>query len=457
MQIATQLSNRCTDNSNGHVLCSRLVMSSRNVDVVVVGAGISGLAAARTLSRYGARVCLLEASRLIGGRLRTLRVHDWPMPIELGAEFVHGEPTTTLALADAEGLELKRLQDRHAILRSGQLQPLTDVWQRFAKALEPALDVTSAWSLQKFVEQHELSADEKELVQMLVEGYHAAPLADVSARAIAEDASASAAEFHQYRVGGGYDRVISKILHELPKERVEIQLGCRVQRVAWRPGEVRLSVEGEREPFELTAPRCLASVSVGVLQAGSLQFDPAIEPHRQALKGIGMGHVIKAVLCFEHPPFGATFDAPRGTDFLHDREGDFDTLWWQTVGSNHQITLWAGGPKASRLSPLSKEQLRERALASAARLLAADSAHLARDLIGLHSHDFGADPLTLGAYSYVRPGNLHAARLLSLPVANTLFFCGEALDLAYPGTVAGALGSGQHAARQILATLGHAP
>jgi monoamine oxidase len=73
-------------------------------------------------------------------------------------------------------------------------------------------------------------------------------------------------------------------------------------------------------------------------------------------------------------------------------------------------------------------------------------------LIEAHLHDFNRDPFTRGAYSYLRPGGEDAAQALARPWKNTLHFAGEAVDLQYPGTVAGALGSGEHAARRIVAT-----
>ncbi|HEV7239093.1 MAG TPA: FAD-dependent oxidoreductase [Thermoanaerobaculia bacterium] len=61
-----------------------------NYDVVIIGAGAAGLAAARSLSGAGQRVCLIEARPRVGGRIHTLHLPDLPLPIELGAEFIHG-------------------------------------------------------------------------------------------------------------------------------------------------------------------------------------------------------------------------------------------------------------------------------------------------------------------------------------------------------------------------------
>jgi monoamine oxidase len=73
-------------------------------------------------------------------------------------------------------------------------------------------------------------------------------------------------------------------------------------------------------------------------------------------------------------------------------------------------------------------------------------------LIEALHHDFERDPYVRGAYSYVRPGGEQAPRALAEPWDDTIFFAGEALDLEHPGTVAGALGSGAHAARRLLAS-----
>ena len=66
-------------------------------DVAIIGAGVAGLSAARLLVRHGVGCLLLEAEDQIGGRVRTVRRGGWQIPIELGAEFVHGRPAPTLA------------------------------------------------------------------------------------------------------------------------------------------------------------------------------------------------------------------------------------------------------------------------------------------------------------------------------------------------------------------------
>jgi monoamine oxidase len=85
---------------------------SNRYQVAVIGAGIAGLTAARLLAEAGNSVVLLEAQDRVGGRIRTIR-DAGGLPIELGAEFVHGEPQPTLALAREAGVTLSPLHEQH--------------------------------------------------------------------------------------------------------------------------------------------------------------------------------------------------------------------------------------------------------------------------------------------------------------------------------------------------------
>ena len=78
-------------------------------DVLVLGAGVSGLAAAARLTQAGCTVGVLEARDRVGGRIHTLRDGRWPVPVELGAEFVQGCIPMLLALAGQAGLPIVEL------------------------------------------------------------------------------------------------------------------------------------------------------------------------------------------------------------------------------------------------------------------------------------------------------------------------------------------------------------
>jgi phytoene dehydrogenase-like protein len=95
-------------------------------DTIVIGAGAAGLSAARELSGAGHRLCILEARHRLGGRIFTLHTPDLPLPIELGAEFIHGEEPTTFAIVEAAALLAYELPDTHWWLSRGRRWGLID-------------------------------------------------------------------------------------------------------------------------------------------------------------------------------------------------------------------------------------------------------------------------------------------------------------------------------------------
>src|SRR6266576_2636735 len=100
----------------------------KRVDVLVLGAGAAGLAAARDLSHAGLRVTIIEARPRVGGRVLTLHDPRAPVPLELGAEFIHGETAETLSLAQAAGLAVLELPDTHELASAGRFKPMGDFW-----------------------------------------------------------------------------------------------------------------------------------------------------------------------------------------------------------------------------------------------------------------------------------------------------------------------------------------
>jgi monoamine oxidase len=422
-------------------------------DVVVVGAGAAGLSAARLLTKHGLGCLVLEASSTIGGRIHTLRLPEWELPIELGAEFVHGKPAPTLAFDEVELIHVPEQR----VLAGPEPRPLPEMWSRFAAAMSEGRDAPATESVLGYLERRSLPEPERDLVRMVVEGYHAAPLDDVSARAMAEDAAASAGDFRQYRPVAGYDTLLRALEHDLKPSACRILLQSRVRRIEWQKGKATLTADAGGEPggLEVAARRCIVTASVGVLRTapsiGGIEFRPLPDGFEKALAGLGMGHVMRVVLRFEQAPWP---EAGRGRvpTFVQVQDAPFETFWRQSAGRQEQVTAWAGGPKAIELSTLDESARIDAALRSLAHATQQSFISCKDRLLGSHSHNFSTDPLTCGAYSYVRPGVSDPARYLREPSADTLFFAGEALDLRYPGTVAGALGSGEHAARKLLAS-----
>lgn len=448
-------------------------MSAETYDVIIVGAGMSGLSAARDLNRAGLHVCVLEARDRIGGRVFTQHVPGLPRPIELGAEFIHGLPPETWAIVRAAGLPVyeRNGQDwvvRDGFSRSGQdwaavdelfgrMQSATGVDQTFDEFIAPLLND----------EEWRAAA---ELARSYVEGFDAARADRISIQALLREEAASAAidGERSFCVVSGYDSVAQALRAGLDPDRALIRLGARVTAVDWSEGNVTVAVVSQlgSEATFLRARRLVVTVPLGVLRApadsfGFVRFTPSLPEKEAAVARLEMGHALRISLQFRerfwenerlvHPPEGADFSR---LGFMLTPGRPIPT-WWTTYPLyTSTLVGWAGGTAAERLAEQSAEQLAATALQVLSEAFKVEAGQLELLLDGWHYHNWHADPLARGAYSYIPAGSLNVPTELARPVANTLFFAGEATDNAgRTGTVDAALASGHRAAREIIESL----
>src|ERR1700755_2746850 len=139
-------------------------------DVLVIGAGIAGLAAARTLAEAGKDVLLLEAREHVGGRVWSLPVEGSALPVELGAEFVHGRPPELWQLIAEAGLRTYELDGKQICFEQGRLQQcsLYEAFSLLEELSEDEPDLSFAdWLAHKNVPEHA-----KQSVTAFVEGFN---------------------------------------------------------------------------------------------------------------------------------------------------------------------------------------------------------------------------------------------------------------------------------------------
>jgi len=437
------------------------------VDAIVIGAGAAGLAAARALSDGGRDVVVLEARPRIGGRIFTLHDPEWPLPVELGPEFLHGEAKATRDIARAAGLAVVELPDGHVWAEDGRLRPMGEVWTRFGRLLERIPTKGPDVSFARFLAQRRVPAPTREMARLFVEGYFAAHVDRVSAQSIASAGGESDESQRQYRLAAGYFAVVEWLRAGLRPERCEVRRACIVESVRWRRGAVDVGYRsaGGTQTRTLRARTAVVTLPLGVLkaapsEAGAVRFDPVPAALRGAVQKLEVSHVCKLVLRFreafwDDPGFfrrraGRALGEPNRIDFIHDRKGDFPTWWTANPWRVPVVTAWAGGPSADALRELPETALVDRALASLGRALGVPRPRLEDLLESWRTHDWRRDPYSRGAYSYVGVGGLPAQRALTRPCEDTLFFAGEASEPEEMGTVAGAIASGQRAARQVL-------
>jgi monoamine oxidase len=428
-------------------------VAGARIDTIVIGAGAAGLAAARLLSDHGRTLVVLEARARLGGRILTVHDPQWPLPIELGPEFLHGEAPSTREIADAAGLSVVELPDQHVWAEDGRLRPMGDVWTRFGALLKRIPTRGPDLSFERFLAQRRIPAPLREMACLFAEGYFAAHVDRLSAQSAASAAGEDEDSQRQYRLARGYSGIVEWLHAGLDPERCRVRLASVVESVRWGRGDVEVdyrSAVGARSR-SLRARTAVVAIPLGVLKAagpetGAVRFDPEPAALRAAVRKLEVSHVCKVVLRFRE-----AFWEDR-LNFLHDRHGDYPTWWTASPWRVPVLTAWAGGPRADTLAGLDAAALVDRALASLSRALGVPRSRLEDLLESWRAHDWRQDPFSRGAYSYVGVGGLPAQRALARPCDGTLFFAGEATEPDEMGTVSGAIASGQRAARQILAS-----
>ena len=179
-------------------------------DAIILGAGAAGLAAGRELSCAGCRVLILEARERIGGRIRTHA--DWfsPVPIELGAEFVHGSAPITVALLQAAHQSVYEVPNVHYRSKRGRLSPTPHFWTQIAhiqKKIGPFVKHAASrdFSALEFIRRARLPAAQREMFVSFIEGFDAAELEKLSARSMWNDAQQTAGQMSQRQADGAED------------------------------------------------------------------------------------------------------------------------------------------------------------------------------------------------------------------------------------------------------------
>lgn len=439
-----------------------------STDVVIVGAGAAGLAAALELGRAGFNVLLLEARDRIGGRIHTQHPAVTALPIELGAEFVHGRPVEIWRIIKAAGLHAYAVPDTHWTADGGTLVHHDAEWPHLDRVIR-AIQSTPGNDRSFKAAAEELwpgvSSVEQAAAVNYVEGFNAALAERMSARAVArtERSGSSGRAESTYRVVGGYDQIVSHLYGALDHSRVAVHLNALVQSIHWQPGRVAIDVRCPGETLALVARHAVITVPFGALAGdsempGIIQFTPPLASKHPALNGLEMGHVARMVLQFDDPvwedpalPINHGDYRLADVSFLHTPGKPFP-IWWTTRPLHVPVlTAWAGGTAALKLLAAEEDSRVNAAIDTLASALAVDRAVLLRSLVAHYMHDWSQDPYAGGAYSYPRVGALAASDILAQPLADTLHFAGEATaPIEQLGTVHGALASGERVAREIV-------
>ena len=421
-----------------------------DTDVIVIGAGLAGLGAATALRARGLRCVVLEAANRIGGRAWTAYPESlggvW---FDMGAVWLHDAARNPLVpLARAAG---------ETLLRSDELrQERTFVGSRLATAAEladyegaSARFEAAADTLLAAHADVPLSAVTRSLPDdpwaPTIEAWEGPVICTVDAdRFSARDWRRNALSGFNLVPQGGVGAFVARNLGA----GLDIRLDTPVLGVRWNGPGGQISVD--TPAGTLTARAGIVTVSTGVLAAGTIAFDPPLPPSvADSVQALPMGLAIKVALRATGPD---RLDLPPHTsvDRQVARSGETFVPFQCWPFNRDYVQGWIGGGIAWDLARAGEAAVVDHALAQ---LRAVFGSRVDRLFAGggrLVTH-WDADPFVQGAYCYAVPGQASARDRLAEPVGDGhLLFAGEACNVPYAGTVAGAWISGQSAAAAIV-------
>lgn len=428
----------------------------QNPDIIIIGAGISGLTLARQLTRAGKSVLLLEARARVGGRIHTFSKAG--LTLEGGAEFIHGDLPATFEMLREYGLPYQAIGGEMTSIYKGEVQEQDDFIEHRGLLMKHLESLTEDMPVTAFLDLHfpdEPYAVFKDHIRKYVEGYDSADAARASTFAFRDELSEP--ESDQYRVGEGYGALLDAILFELRTKDAEIRLSTIVKEIQWAAGKVKVTDADGKSYHGL---QVVVTVPLGVLMdtdgKAAITFHPRPEAHLAAVPGMGFGHVVK-VLVKMKPDFwrdpaikkrlGDSLDA---LGFIFS-DAPMPTWWTHHPERYEVLTGWLGGPPAQQLTHADDEALAHLAHSSLAYILGMSHQGVEAGIDFIEVFNWNADPFTLGAYAYKTLKTEQALQVLHVPLQDTLYFAGEALYAgAEMGTVEAAISNAKDVAERIL-------
>ena len=431
-----------------------------NADILIIGAGAAGLMAARELADKGKKVIVLEAQDRIGGRIHTIYENAALKPIELGAEFVHGDLPVTLGLLHEAGIKYNSASASMWRYDEGKFttnESFIEHWDLFIDKLNK---LEQDINIDDFIESEFPGNKYRELresVRQYVSGYDTANPKKASSFALRnewqnEDESA------QHRVEGGYGKLMNYLANECKANEGQIKLNTIVKEIYWEPGKISaITVDGMAYHSE----KVIVTIPLGILQAkagenGIITFHPPVKEQQEAIEQMGFGAVIKILIEFneafwenEQTEGVAKGESLENMGYLFSQE-EIPTWWTQFPERSAIFTGWIGGPDAWAKKDTPDDEILKQALQSIANIFKVGVNELQSRIRSWHVVNWTAQPFIRGSYAYDTVNAPTARKILNTPVNDTLFFAGEYLyEGPAMGTVEAALTSGKNVAERI--------
>ncbi len=417
-------------------------------EIIIIGAGATGLMAARELGKAGKRVIILEARDRIGGRIWPLPKDEFGYDAQAGAEYVHGEAHLAKSLMKEAGMTLIQTQGDMWNSYGGEVTinservPNQDELHKALGGLKN--DMPIADFLEKYF-SGEKYVGLRNSVFGIVEGYDAADPARASTFSL-RDEWLGGQDWLQYRIKEGYGAMLKFLESECGKNGAEILLNKIVREIEINGGQVNVRT-ADGDNYE--AKKVIVTVPLPALN--DIKFTPAIPKKLEAISKMGYGGVIKILLKFKSRWWVNAFGKDFGEmDFIFSNE-EIRTWWTQYPDLVPVLTGWLAGPKSREFLDSSDEEIIAAGIRSLANIFKVKEGLVKKELVHVKVANWPAGPYSKGAYSYWTPESAAAQEELLKPIDNKIFFAGEALDRGgEASTVEGALASGLETAGRIL-------
>jgi monoamine oxidase len=412
------------------------VTSSSDTEVVVIGGGAAGIAAARRIADAQIECLLLEARPRLGGRAWTTTEHS-AFPIDLGCGWLHSADRNPWRdTAEAQGRSIDKTPPPWMRPSASIGFPLSEqlaflkAQREFHERLDALSEQQPDVAAERFLEPH---GPWNALINAVGTYVSGAELDRVSARDLGRYADSGV----NWRVVQGYGTVIATHGDGLPG-----MLGCPVRGIDHRGR--RLRVETMNGP--IAADAAIMAVPSALLAEERIRFIPPLAEKTEAAAGLPLGLADKLFLSLADPE---EFEKESRLFGRVDRSGT--GVYHVRPFGRPQIEGYFGGRLAADLEAGGASAFADFAIGELVGLLGSNFAHRVRPL---KLHPWGIDPFSRGSYSYALPGKADCRAELAAPVNDRLFFAGEACSQSDYSTAHGAYLTGIAAAEQLIAARG---
>ena len=407
------------------------------VDVVIVGAGAAGLAAARRISAAGRKFVLVEATDHIGGRCVT-DTRIFGVPYDRGAHWIHTPDLNPVTkLARPRGIEVypapasQKVRIGRRFAREGELEDFLAAQVRANRAIADAArkgDVACAQALPNDL------GDWRPTVEFVLGPFGCGKdLMQVSAVDFAKSAERDSDAFCRQGFGSLLAALAGGIAVQLSTPAVAI--------------DTRRGVAVETPKGTIAARAAIVTVSTNVISSGGIKFTPELsERQRDAFAKLSLGSYDHIALEFAENALGLESD-----DLVFEKaDGPRTAAILANVSGTSLCVVEVAGQFGRDLAAKGEAAMVNFAADWLAGLYGAD---VKKAIKRSQATRWNAEPRTLGAFSAAAPGGQGARRILMEPAHDAVWFAGEAVHETLWGTVGGAWDSGERAADAVLRRL----